>query len=335
VEEANKQEKANAIKGQQGIFISLATPSPKAVAQAPSVSSTAVPSSDRRPSNNSAPSIPAAATTEDPPEDPPIYADLSRVLIQGIEKKPELNGQVGLIITYDGGVDRRYTVRVLGMNVRLREDKLSVVPHDYEAPLNKSQGGNNGAGEEVRRVSNNSGDSVDRAIAAVSSLVCMQGSETTPTTSVTPAHCATEQAMEEARLRDDAISETIRRMPQGEVTASGKLIATYEWVQVPPVASLPPGMEVWMPVGGLKCARIPSTWRLQVVTADQVDSHRCDVGEHTPVIEVINKVAAAFGWQVDELELLGEGKPLQLQDEATVGSAGLFGRKLTARNQPA
>jgi len=122
-------------------------------------------------------------------------------------------------------------------------------------------------------------------------------------------------------------------MPQGELTATGRLVPTYHWVQVPPVASLPPGMEVWMPVGGAKCARIPATWRLQIVAEGQVDSYRTDVGEHTPVADVIIGAAAAFGWEAHKLELRGEGALIELQEEATVGSAGLFGRKLTARTQ--
>jgi len=92
-------------------------------------------------------------------------------------------------------------------------------------------------------------------------------------------------------------------------------------------------MEVWMPVGGAKCARIPATWRLQIVAEGQVDSYRTDVGEHTPVADVIIGAAAAFGWEAHKLELRGEGALIELQEEATVGSAGLFGRKLTARTQ--
>jgi hypothetical protein len=250
-------------------------------------------------------------------------------LIQGIAAKPELNGQVGLVISYDGGADRRYSVKVLGTIVRLKEEKLSIVPEGYVAPAAEPPAGS-GSFDTVALCPTNSGDEVDTAIQGLSSMVAHHGSGT-PVSNVV----ANDQAMEEARQRDAATAETISRMPQGEVSKSGQLVPTYDWVQVPAIASLPPGMEVWMPVGGLKCARIPSTWRLQVVAEGQVDSYRCDVGEGTPVIQVITGAAAAFGWEVHKLELHGEGSPIELQDEATVGSAGLFGRKLTARNQAA
>merc|ERR1719183_2612494 len=141
------------------------------------------------------------------------------------------------------------------------------------------------------------------------------GSACTPAAPAAPVVDA--GILAEARRRDDANEEAIRRMPQGEVSASGRLLPTYHWVQVPPVASLPPGMEVWMPVGGLKCARIPSSWRMQVMAEGQVDTYRCDVQEHTPVIDVIIGAAAAFGWEVHEVELRGEGAPMELQDDAT------------------
>jgi len=82
---------------------------------------------------------------------------------------------------------------------------------------------------------------------------------------------AKEQARleEEARIRDEANIEFIKSLPQGELTSTGQLVPTYSWVQVPSVASLPQGMEVWM-LGGLKCARIPVSWRLQIVAEGQV-----------------------------------------------------------------
>merc|ERR1712003_345791 len=68
----------------------------------------------------------------DTEEHPPLFGDLSLVEIHGIEKKPGLNGQIGVVFSYDGGEDRRYTVRVLGNQVRLREDKLKVAPPGWE-----------------------------------------------------------------------------------------------------------------------------------------------------------------------------------------------------------
>merc|ERR1711870_67281 len=50
------------------------------------------------------------------------------VMVSGIEKKPELNGQVGQIVSFEGGDDRRYTVRIAGNLLSLREDRLAAVP---------------------------------------------------------------------------------------------------------------------------------------------------------------------------------------------------------------
>jgi hypothetical protein len=251
--------------------------------------------------------------------DPPLYSVSSYVLIQGIEKKPELNGQIGCIVSYDGGADRRYTVSVSGTQVRLREDKLSLAPAGYEMPASPSP--------KYAETGGITGDYVDNVLAAVSA----DNAATTGRANV----CQDPRVMEEAKRREEATAETMRRMPTGELTATGRLVPTYHWVQVPAVASLPPGMEVWMPVGGTKCARIPESWRLQIVAEGQVDSYRCDVGEHTPVIDVIIGASAAFGWEVHELELRGEDARIELQQDATVGSAVLFGRKLTARKETA
>merc|ERR1712032_1170449 len=99
------------------------------------------------------------------------------------------------------------------------------------------------------------------------------------------------------------------------------------------MASLPPGLEVYMPLMGDKCARIPSTWRLQVVAEGQIDSYRCDVGEHTLLDDVIQGAAARFGWETHLLQLRADGGPLEHSAGSTIGSTALFGRKVTARRQ--
>merc|ERR1712113_922341 len=134
------------------------------------------------------------------------------------------------------------------------------------------------------------------------------------------------------RIRDEANIEFIKGLPQGELTCKGRLVPTYSWVQVPSVASLPQGMEVWM-LGGFKCARIPASWRLQIVAEGQVDSYRIDVGDSTPVFDVLNGAASRFGWAVQDLQLLCDGKATDYDSKATVGSAELFGLKLTARRR--
>jgi len=104
-------------------------------------------------------------------------------------------------------------------------------------------------------------------------------------------------------------------------------------VIVPDVATLPTGLEVWMSFDGSKCARIPPVWRIQVVAEGQIDCFRTDVSEHTPVTEVLAGAARCFGWDLSILVLKADGKPLQLEENATVGSAALFGRKMTAVKQ--
>jgi len=295
---------------------SSAAPEPPRTPQAQPVIGTAT-SSTTVASDADSPQKPAAQSS--PSSEHPKYPDWSYVLIQGIEKKPELNGQVGLIVNFDGGPDRRYTVRVAGTQVRLREDKLSLAPSPPPAapPPPGFQ-----TPKSTMRSGSGSGDFVDNLIASVSA----------DSVAPPPPRAANSAAMQAAQRREDEKLAFMESMPMGELTATGRLVPTYQWVQVPPVASLPPGMEVWMPVGGNKCARIPETWRLQVVAEGQVDSYRVDVGEHTPVIDIMIGAASRFGWEVHELELRGEGKPIELPDEATVGSAGLFGRKLTACN---
>jgi len=245
----------------------------------------------------------------------PLYPDLSRVLIHGIGKKPELNEQIGLVMNFDGGADRRYTVKVLGTVVKLKENNLSIVPDGYEVPP---------AAEAT-------GEYVDSVLAGLSfGNTGSSAGSAMPTAADAAKAAERARLMEEARRRDDANAEIIRGFPQGDLNPRGQLVPTYGWVQVPKVASLPPGMEIWM-LGDMKAARIPSTWRLQVVTDDQADSYRTDVGEHTPVSDVIIGAAAKFGWDALRIELRGEGKPIELHETATVGDAGLFGRKLTVR----
>jgi len=233
-------------------------------ATVPAVSSTSVPSLE---------TIPAPTSSSESKPDPasPAFSGLSRVLIKGIEKKPELNGQIATIVSYDGGAEKRYKVRVNGSLLSLRESKLFELPFDEESSTRDCM-------------------DVDTVIAECSGI-------STPATTPAGRQGSVESFGSRAR----------KTMPLGELTATDKLIPTYHWVEVPAVASLPPGMEVKMPVGGTKCARIPETWRLQIVAEGQVDSYRRDVGKHTPVIDVIVGAAAAFGWGLHDLELRAEG----------------------------
>jgi len=231
------------------------------------------------------------------------FEDMSHVMISGIEKKPELNGQIGQIVSCDGGVDPRYTVRVLGSLVKLRASKLASAPapeqsHDCFEPSKAA-------------VSLTTDADLDWAL----------------------SQCRDNPQVGMYEKFDQPVAEMDEQMPMGELNARGQLIPSYDWAQVPEIASLPPGLEIWMPLVGMKCARIPDSWRVQVIAEGQVDSYRCNVGKHTPVVDVIFGAAAAFGWPPESLRLRVDGGDFEVEEEATVGSASLFGRKLTARQQ--
>lgn len=218
-----------------------------------------------------------------------LFEELTHVMISGLEKRPDLNGKLGLVLSYEGGEDRRYTVRVAGALVKLKESKLSAAPAGAAPPP---------PAEPETAVTGPSPEEVAAAEKAMASKL-----------------------------------DECEKYPQGELTAKGALIPTYHWVKVPSIATLPPGLEIWMPLNGMKCARIPSSWRLQVVADGQVDCYRSDVTEYTPMTEVLNGVSSTFGWDVQSVELRADGGPLVFEADATVGSAALFGRKLTTRKR--
>mmetsp|Transcript_29885 Transcript_29885/g.54423 ORF Transcript_29885/g.54423 Transcript_29885/m.54423 type:complete len:321 (+) Transcript_29885:20-982(+) len=240
--------------------------------------------------------------------------DQSYVLITGIERRPELNGQAGIVVSFENS-DRRYTVRVGDALLSLRESKLTLLSEmEYlqASTAVRSDAGATQAGDHL----------VDSVISECAGGL-PQTSSAAPTTPPPPPAGAYSM---EAKLQE------YESLPLGTLTARGALVPTYSWVKVPDVATLPPGMEVWMPLVGLKCARIPTTWRLQIVAEGAVDSYRCDVGQHTALTEIRRGAATAFGWEEHGTELRADGGPLaEMADPAaTVGSASLFGKKVTA-----
>eukprot|EP00930_Biecheleria_cincta_P029187 TRINITY_DN20312_c0_g2_i1.p1 TRINITY_DN20312_c0_g2~~TRINITY_DN20312_c0_g2_i1.p1 ORF type:complete len:316 (-),score=73.78 TRINITY_DN20312_c0_g2_i1:307-1212(-) len=281
-------------------------------------------------------------------EIPPIFVDRSLVQIHGIEKKPKLNDKIGVVLSFDGGADRRYTVKVLGSTVRLREDKLKVAPEGWEATEDDDVIPELSPEEREARAK---AWAQVRKEAAAKALMDAGRDEKKLSKAIEDAKawdinvCEAEAVLkevqevrekeearlrEEARKRDEANIEFIKSLPQGELTSAGRLVPTYSWVQVPSVASLPQGMEIWM-LDGFKCARIPVSWRLQIVAEGQVDSYRVDVGESTLVSDVLAGAASRFGWAERDLQLQSDGKAIHFDAKATVGSTGLFGMKLTAR----
>lgn len=279
----------------------------------------------------------------------PIFDDLSLVQIHGIEKKPELNGMIGVVLSFDyGGTDRRYTLKVAGNRLRLKEVNLKVAPEGWE--VSSDTEAIPALSPEEREAKAKAKAEAKKA-AAAKALIDAGKNEKMLSKAIEDAKTwgidvqeaeailkevkdarEKEEARlkEAARIRDEANIEFIKSLPQGELTATGKLVPTYSYVQVPPIASLPQGMEIWM-LGGLKCARIPASWRLQIVAENQLDSYRTDVGETTLVFDVLTGAAKTFGWAVQHLQLLCDGKATEFDGKATVGSAGLFGLKLTAR----
>mmetsp|Transcript_84250 Transcript_84250/g.238735 ORF Transcript_84250/g.238735 Transcript_84250/m.238735 type:complete len:311 (-) Transcript_84250:68-1000(-) len=277
-----------------------------------------------------------------------IFADRSLVQIHGIEKRPELNDKIGVVLSFDGGDDRRYTVKVLGSSVRLREDKLKAAPGGWEAtddndviPLLSDEEREARAMEQVREKKAAAAKALADAGKDEKKLSKAIEDAKTWEIDVQEAEAVLKEVQEErarelarlqeaARARDAANIEFIKGLPQGELTAAGRLVPTYSWVQVPPIATLPQGMEIWL-LGGLKCARIPASWRLQIVAEGQLDSYRVDVGEGTLVSDILAGAASRFGWPAQELQLFLDGKVAACGDKATVGSSGFFGPKLTAR----
>merc|ERR1712232_247996 len=260
----------------------------------------------------------------------------------------ELNEKIGVVLSFDGGPDRRYTVNVSGSRVRLREDKLKVAPEGWEVsedneavPALSAEEREAMAKEKARakkaaaaKALTDAGRDEKKLAKAIEDAktwdIDVQEAEAI-LKEVQEARAKEEARLQEAaRIRDEANIEFIKSLPQGELTAAGRLVPTYSWVQVPSVASLPQGMEIWM-LGGLKCARIPASWRLQIVAEGQVDSYRIDVGKDTLVSEVLTGAASRFGWALKDLQLLCDGAAAGCDGKATVGSAGLFGKNLTAR----
>eukprot|EP00928_Gymnodinium_smaydae_P040213 TRINITY_DN27306_c0_g4_i1.p1 TRINITY_DN27306_c0_g4~~TRINITY_DN27306_c0_g4_i1.p1 ORF type:complete len:497 (-),score=40.20 TRINITY_DN27306_c0_g4_i1:9-1478(-) len=236
------------------------------------------------------PSAPSSATS--PAAPPPMYHVSALVTVHGIEKKPELNGKIGQVTSFDGGNDRRYTVRIDGALVSLREDKLSLAPSPRPASRKQSSAKVKAANTKAKK--------------------------------------AKDSESEKSEIED------YHKLPLGKVTPQGILIPSYKWVSVPKCATLPPGLEVRMPFSdaqALKCARIPSSWRLQVVAEGQCEAYRQDVNRRTSIREVLSQAASMFGWTMDSFQLLVDGSPREFSKDATVRSAALFGRKLTARKK--
>lgn len=258
------------------------------------------------------------------------YADFSYVMVSGIEKKPELNGQVGLVVSFEGGADRRYTVKIADSLVSLRECKLVAAPTPTNLQASSKLGAENSGAADIAATM--ADEELDRVLSECREAGPESARLSPKGTGIAESN-ARDAEIAAANLAMDAKMQAFENYPTAELTAKGALIPTYQWQKVPQIASLPPGLEVWMPMNHAKCARIPATWRMQVIAEGQVDAYRCDVGEHTLLSEVLEGAVTSFGWGSNTVRLCANGIPLDFGDEDTVGSALLFGQKMTARKE--
>eukprot|EP00928_Gymnodinium_smaydae_P044701 TRINITY_DN2981_c0_g1_i1.p1 TRINITY_DN2981_c0_g1~~TRINITY_DN2981_c0_g1_i1.p1 ORF type:complete len:471 (+),score=15.12 TRINITY_DN2981_c0_g1_i1:89-1501(+) len=312
------------------------------------------------------------------------FADYARVQITGIEKRPELNGQSGVVMSYEGGIEKRYVVRVNGSSMALRESKLMASDDRAQAKASRAEPKasaaewRNSRGPQVASKggfmspSSVTSTSTNAGSATPQKTGSTRGSDTSEDPSMkngsgrsdafsrvgggkgsqrsrpSSAHDASSRCSQRSRpssAHDASRSDKRSRpssadpssrmdnLPLGQVNARGSLVPTYHWVKVPDLATLPPGLEVWMSLDKSKCARIPATWRLQILAEEQIDTFRENVKEHTPIAHVIKSAAVCFGWDERSFELRADGQQLSWRSGDTVGSLSLFGRKLSARKQ--
>ena len=113
-----------------------------------------------------------------------------------------------------------------------------------------------------------------------------------------------------------------------DATSSG-FAPSYEWKDVGESQSVPPGLEVRLPLGGggAKMARIPPRWQMRVWVGEPVTAYaRVDVQRGTLIRDVVRDinafVALSKARRRVELVQLSTGRPLPLGE--TVESVGLF-----------
>jgi len=259
----------------------------------------------------------------------PLLKVNAHVMINGIESKPKLNGQLGRVVLYEGGPAKRYQVRVtsdgaqMGVVVSVREGKLknitskqdykeglwSAQPRPAKADLNSPQAKRQRNGSEQKEMATRQRNGREIAASGRHQSVKASGSA------------------KRGAVASDAVN--FDKLPLGPLSAKGTLIPSYSWVKVPDMGSVPTGLELHMPFNGTRCARIPSTWTLKVYADGHCKPLRCDVGRNTPVADLVQNAALEFQWELRSTLLQVDGVPL-CPKGSTVGSAALFGREVTA-----
>jgi len=132
-----------------------------------------------------------------------------------------------------------------------------------------------------------------------------------------------------------------KKRPSALTARPGQFMASYDWREVhmgPPEQSVPQGLEVMLSMneGVPTLARIPPSWRLEVLVKDAREPFRMMVGKHTTLGEIQAKLQEKH----PELEIVpveGEGWPALTIDKKrladpslTVAKARLFGNKVVA-----
>ena len=99
----------------------------------------------------------------------------------------------------------------------------------------------------------------------------------------------------------------------------------YEWQELPEEVSIPPGLDIELPLDGRpRRARIPPRWQLRVSTADH-GFWRQDVTKLTSALELRQGAAVHVGQPLESVLLSFAGA--LVEDGVTVEELGLFGRE--------
>uniref|UniRef100_A0A7S0JI27 YCII-related domain-containing protein n=1 Tax=Calcidiscus leptoporus TaxID=127549 RepID=A0A7S0JI27_9EUKA len=103
--------------------------------------------------------------------------------------------------------------------------------------------------------------------------------------------------------------------------------AAYEWQRIEPGVTLPPGLDVELPLdGGAQRARIPQRWQLQVWLGDEWGYLRKQVTRETTVAEIRDAAATHAGVPLSRVSLTFGGGGGEPDDDKTVEELRFFSR---------
>lgn len=125
-----------------------------------------------------------------------------------------------------------------------------------------------------------------------------------------------------------------------DVLLQQEFVPSYEWQQVYPWQSVPPGLEVQLPLDGVgqKRARVPPSWRLQLYIPEGQEGGegegrnggffvRMDLQANSTVLELRREIVRQprFGLSLESVTLSLGGRVLG--DEETAEGLDLFNRQ--------